>query len=130
MLHVEHPLEDPVVEPRLAHLIAVEDRPHALPALLQEPEQRAVGLLGGQPVEAVEDPGRPVDAEAALARPHAEAQHTADVVEVARLAPAHRLLELAARNQLALADELVVAQVLLLALEPLAEPVVLTLLGA
>ena len=40
------PLEDPVVEPRLAQLVAVQDRPHALPALLEEVAQRLVGLLG------------------------------------------------------------------------------------
>ena len=128
--HVEDALEDPVVQPRLAQLVAVEDRPRALPALLQEVQQRAVGLLAGHPVQAVQDPGRAVDAEAALARAHAQAQLAADVVEVVRAAAAHGLLEPAARDHLALADELVLAQPFLLAGQPVAELVGLAVLGA
>ena len=83
VLDVEQPLEDPVVQPRLAQLVAVEDRPDALPALLQEAAQRVDRLRrrrggrrrAGCPVGAV-------DAEPALARPHAEPQAAADVVEV------------------------------------------------
>jgi hypothetical protein len=66
-------------------------------------------------LDAVQDPGRAVDAEAALARAHAEAQAAADVVEVRRRAPRIVVLEPRARDQLALADELVVEQVRLLA---------------
>ena len=77
VLHVEQPLEDPVVEPRLAQLVAVQDRPHALPALLQEAAQRRGRLGAVEPVDRVQDPGRAVDAEAALARAHAEPQRRA-----------------------------------------------------
>src|SRR3954464_4111964 len=82
VLHVEHALEDPVVQPRLAQLVAVEDRPDALPALLQEVAQRVVGLDRVELLDAVQDAGRAVDAKAALARPHAKTQRAADVVEV------------------------------------------------
>src|SRR4051794_4806209 len=97
VLHVEQALEDPVVEPRLAQLVAVEDRPDALPALLQEVAQGVVRLDRVEMLDAVQDPGRPVDAEPALAWPHPEAQRAADVVEVRRVPPAHRLLEPRAR---------------------------------
>src|SRR5215210_4873575 len=130
VLHVEQPLEDPVVEPRLAELVAVEDRPDALPALLEEVAQRRVRLEGVDLLDAVEDAGGPVDAEPALARAHAEAQAAADVVEVRRLAPAHGLLQARARDELALADELVVEQVALLGRQALAEVVRLAVLRA
>src|SRR5262249_16925274 len=115
---------------RLAQLVAVEDRPHALPAFLEEVQQRPVGLLDAHAVEPVQDPGGAVDAEPALAGPHPEAQQPADVVEVHRAGAPPRLLQLAARPHLALADELLVAQVLLLALEALADAVVAAALGA
>ena len=89
VLDVQEPLEDPVVQPRLAQLVAVEDRPAALPALLQEIAQRARRLAAVEPVDAVQDPGRAVDAEAALARAHAQPQLAADVVEVRRGALGH-----------------------------------------
>ena len=128
--HVEHPLEDPVVQPGLAHLVAVEDRPRPLPALLEEGDQRFVGLLGGHAVEAVEQAGGAVGAEAALAGPHAQAQDAPDVVEVGCPPPLHRRLELAARNQLALADQLVVQQRRLAPGQALGEVVVLASLRA
>ena len=53
-------------------------RPSSAPARTQ---QRAVGALGVDPVEPVQDPGRAVDAEAALARAHPQPQGAADVVE-------------------------------------------------
>src|ERR687892_2180334 len=106
MLDVEQPLEDPVVEARLAQLIPVEDRPDALPALLEEAAQRRGRLGSVEAAEPVQDPRRAVDAEAALTGPHAEAQRAPDVVEVGGTAPAHGLLELPAADQLALADEL------------------------
>ena len=93
VVDVEQPLEDPVVEPGLAQLVAVEDRPHALPALLEEAAQRSRGPLTVEAADGVQDPGRAVDAEPALARAHPEPQAAPDVVEVERPAPAHRLLE-------------------------------------
>src|SRR4029079_1968191 len=84
VLHVEQALEDPVVEPRLAQLVAVEDGVDALPALLEEVAQRLGRLLAVEPVDRVEDPRRAVDAEAALARAHAEPHRAADVIEVGR----------------------------------------------
>src|SRR5579871_5965907 len=123
MLHVEHALEDPLVEPGLPQLVAVQDRPRSLPSLLEEIEQRIVGLLGAEPVEPMQDPGRAVNAEAALAWPHGQAEQAPDVVEVGGGATLDRLFELPAGDQLALADQLVVGEVLLLALESLAEHV-------
>src|SRR5919106_4175369 len=113
MLDVEQPLEDPVVEARLAQLVAVEDRPHALPAFLEEAAQGPHRLGSVEVAEPVQDPGGAVDAEAALAGPHAEAQGAPDVVEVRRAAPPHGLLERPAADQLALADELLVLKRLL-----------------
>ena len=109
VLDVEQALEDPVVEPRLAQLVAVEDRPHALPALLRGSGSATSAACSpsSRPTR-VQDPRRPVDAEAALARAHAEPQAAPDVVEVVRAAPAHRLLEPRAADQLALADQLLV----------------------
>ena len=36
VIHVQHAMEDPLVEAHLPQLVAVEDRPNTLPALLQE----------------------------------------------------------------------------------------------
>src|SRR6516164_7403496 len=123
MLDVEYALEDPVVETGLAQLVAVQDGPRPLPPLLEEVEQRFVGLLGAQAVEPVQDPGGAVDAETALARAHGEAEQAADVVEVGGGTALDCLLELPPRDELALADQLIVGEALLLALEPLAERV-------
>src|SRR5919109_5669669 len=135
MPHVEHALEDPVVEAGLSQLVAVEDRPYALPAFLEEREQGVVRLLGAHPIptrggpgggtpQCVHDPRRAVHAEATLTRTHPEPQDAAKVAEVVGPPAAHRLLELPARDQLALADELVVEQLLLAPGEPLAQHVV------
>ncbi len=130
MLDVEHAVENPVVEPGLAELVSVQHRPDPLPPLLEEVQECVVGLLGGEPVEPVEDPGGAVDAEPALARPHTQAQQPADVVEVGGGAALHRLLELPARHHLAFADQLLVGEVLLLSAQPFAEVVGLALLRA
>src|SRR5919109_4960567 len=146
MPHVEHALEDPVVEAGLSQLVAVEDRPYPLPAFLEEREQGVVRLLRAHPVptrggpggvtargarrvtppaaQCVHDPRRAVHAEATLTRTHPEPQDAAEVAEVVGPSAAHRLLELPARDQLALADELVVEQLLLAPGEPLAQHVV------
>jgi hypothetical protein len=102
----EQTLEDPVVQSGLSQLVAVEDRVHALPALLQEGEQRRIRGGGVEPLDGMENPGRPVDAEAALARAHSQPERAADVVEVRRASPLHRILEPLPRDQLALADDL------------------------
>ena len=130
VLDVEQALEDPVVEARLAQLVAVEDRPDALPALLQEAAQRCGGLGAVEAPDAVQDPGGPVDAEAALAGAHAQAHAAPDVVQVGRPAPAHGLLQTAAADQLALADQLLVSQRRLPPAQPRAEPVGLPVLVA
>src|SRR5205807_1160192 len=106
VLHVEYALEDPIIEPRLAQLSAVQDGPGTLPALLQEVEQGMIGLLDAETVEPVQDAGRAVHAEPALARPHPEPHQSANVIEIGRRAAAHRVLELRARDHLALADQL------------------------
>src|SRR5262249_57894829 len=105
-------------------LVAEEDRLLALPPLLDEREQRGVGLVCLEPAGPVHDPGRPVDAEPALAGPHAEPEDAADVVEVDRVATGEGLLEPAPLDELALADQLVVVERLLPARQPRAEPVV------
>src|SRR4051812_21825141 len=76
----------------------------------------------------MEDPGRAVDAEPALAGAHAEPQRPPHVVEIRRAAAAHRLLELAAPDQLALADQLLVEQCRLAPAQPRAERVELRVL--
>ena len=58
----------------LAHLVAVEDRLEAHPAVLQEHQQQLVGALGVGVAEPVEDPGGAVGAEAALAGAHPQPQ--------------------------------------------------------
>ena len=87
-------------------------------------------LRAVESLHAVQDPGGPVDAEAALARAHAEPQAAPDVVEVLRAAPAHGLLELGAADQLALADQLLLLQGALAAAQPRAERVELAVLVA
>ncbi len=124
VLDVEHALEHPVVEPDLAQLVPVQDRPRTLPALLQKVQQRLVGLLGRQPVDAVQHAGRAVVAETALTRAHPEPQPPADVVEVGRARALDRLLQMRASDQLALADHLLIDQRRLLAGQSLAEQVV------
>src|SRR5438552_10732168 len=110
MTHVEDALEDPVVEPGLAHLVAVENRPHALPSLTQKAQQHAVRLRAVDAVEAMKYPGGPVDAEAALARAHAQPQLPPHIVEVEAATPACGVLEARARDQFALAYQLVILQ--------------------
>src|SRR3954471_22460960 len=106
MLYVEQALEDPVVQPCLAQLIAVQDRPHTLPPLLHEPHQRAGRLFAVEVADAVEEPGGPVDAEPALARAHPQPELAAYVVEVGAAATPHLLLQAPAADQLALTDQL------------------------
>ena len=128
MLHVEYTLEDPIVEPSLAELVAVEDRPRPLPPFLEEVDQRFVRLLAGEAIEAMQDPRGAVDAESTLAWSHREAQQAADVVKVGGGAAPDRLLELPARDELAVTDQLLVGEVVLLALESLSELVGLVVL--
>ena len=73
---------------------------------------------------------RAVHAEASLAGPHPEPQQPADVIETGAGALAQRVLQCRARNQLALADQLFVDQVGLLALQSLAQAVMAAVLGA
>src|SRR3954453_10934904 len=128
VLDVQQPLEDPLVEARLAQLVAVEDRPDALPPLLEEPKQRGVRLGAIELLHAVQDPGGAVDAEASLAGAHSQAQAAADVVEAVGPPPAHRLLEAAAADELAFADQLLVEQPLLGSMQAGAELVGLALI--
>src|SRR5437763_2153248 len=128
--HVEHALEDPVVEARLAKLVAVENRPDALPALLEEVEQCAVGVFSADAVEPVHDACGAVHTEAALTGPHPQPQEAPDVVQVGGGAPAYRVLERRARDHLALADELLVDEPRLLARQARPQLIVPTLLGA
>jgi hypothetical protein len=82
-------------------------------------------------LELVEDAGRPVDAETALARTHPEPDPAADVVETGGAAAAgDRLGQMASRDQLALADDLLRVRHRLLGANPRAEPVEALLLGA
>src|SRR5215212_485570 len=123
------PRGDPLVESRLAQLIAVEDRPDALPPLLQEPKQRGVRLGSIELLHPVQDPGGPIDAEPALARSHPEAEAAADVVEAGGRPFAHRVLEAASTDELAFADQLLVQQALLGPVQAGAELVGLARLG-
>src|SRR5690242_874303 len=116
---VEHALQEPLVESGLAELIAVKNRPDALPALADIVEQSLIRLPGLHSVQAVQDAGGAVDAEASLAGTHPEAEQAPEVVEVRRASPADRIFERSAGDQLALADELVIEQMLLPSMEPL-----------
>src|SRR5438034_10275465 len=124
---VEHALEDPLIEPGLTKLVAVEDRPLSLPALGYVIDHGAVCLHGVDAVVAVEDPGRPVDAESTLTRAHADPDLAPDVVEVRRATTADRVLERSPGNQLALADHLVLEQLPLTSVESLTDAVILVL---
>src|SRR5215204_5950398 len=59
-----------------------------------------------EPLDSVEDAGRPVDAEAALTWPHSQPQRPPDVVEISGAPPLHCLLESLPCDQLALANDL------------------------
>ena len=59
MLDVERSGEDPMVQGGLAHLLAVEDRPDADPAVLEEQPQQAGGPLGVDGLLRAGEPGRP-----------------------------------------------------------------------
>src|SRR4051812_44287095 len=87
--------------------------------------ERAGRLLAGEAVDAMQDAGGPVDAEAALARPHTEPELAADVVEVGGAALADALLEPAAADHLALADQLLLLELRLALADPRTEAVVL-----
>src|SRR5918992_177570 len=91
MLDVQETLKDPVVEAGLTELIAVEDRVHSLPTLLQKREERPVGGVRIELLDALQDAGGPVDTETSLARPHAEAKSASEVVEVGCASPFHRV---------------------------------------
>src|SRR6185436_10916260 len=131
VLDREQALEDPVVQARLAELVAVQDRLDALPPLLEKVQQRRVRGFVVEVLELMEDAGRPVDTETALARTHPEPDPAADVVETGRAAAAgDRLGQMASRDQLALADDLLRVRHRLLGANPRAEPVEVLLLGA
>src|SRR4051795_11251808 len=130
MFDVQQTLEDPIVKPCLAQLVAVEDRPDTLPALLEEVVQRLGRLFAVELLDRVHDARRPVDAEAALARAHAEAEGAADVVEVGRAASHELLFEPPATDQLAFADELVVGHRALAPAQPRADLVVRAVVAA
>src|SRR5438876_7922554 len=123
MFDREQTLKDPVVEAGLAELVAVEDRLDAFPPFLEKVQQCGVRGLVVEVLELVEDAGRPVDAEAALARAHREPDLAADVVETGGAAMSERLRQMASRDQLALADDLLRVRHRLLGANPRAEPI-------
>ena len=77
----------------------------------------------------MQDPGGPVDAEAALARPHPQADRAPDVVQVDGLAAQHGRLQATTGNELAFADQLVLVERGLPPFHPRSEPVVPAGLG-
>src|SRR5439155_3425958 len=93
-------------------------------------EQRARRRGAVEAADRVQDAGRAVDAEAALAGAHAEPQAAPDVVEVRAAVVAHRLFEALAADQLALADQLLLLHPRLAAAQARADPVVLAVLVA
>src|SRR6266540_3388754 len=96
---------------------------NALPALLKEVVESAVRRRVVEPTDVVEDPGRAIDAEPALAGTHRQPQEPPDVIEARRPASLDRLFEAPARDQLALADDLVRLRERLSRGEPRTEPV-------
>src|SRR5919108_1943731 len=123
MLDRQQALEDPVVEARLAELVAVQDRVDAFPPFLEEPEQSGVCRPVVEALGRVHDAGGAVDAEPALAGAHPEPDRSADVVEARRATLRQRLLQPAAGDQLALADDLFRARHRLAGAKTRAEPV-------
>src|SRR4029077_2172966 len=106
VLDGQQALEDPLVEACLAELGSMQDRLHAFPSLLEKVEQRGVRGSTVEVLERVEDAGRPVDAEAALARAHPKSNRPADVVETTVVPVRDPGQQPLARYQLALADDL------------------------
>src|SRR5439155_16705078 len=130
VLDGEQALEDPVVEAGLAELVAVEDRLDALPPFLEKFDEGRVRGSVIEAVEGVKNPGGPVDTETALARSHPKPDRPADVVEAGRAAPSDRRRQLLARDQLALADDLLRSGNRLLGANSRAQPVKAVVLGA
>src|SRR5262249_56335000 len=106
------------------------DRVQADPSVLQERAQELVRAVGVDVAELVGDAGHPRGAEAALARAHAEAQAPPDVVEGGARAPLEHRLQASPRQELALADELVVQERRLALSQARPEPVGLARLGS
>ena len=110
------PVVEPVVQPTLAGLAAGDDRPHALPPLLDERRARAAFAVGASMCPSAVSSGRRAgDAEAALARPHPQPHRPAQVVQARRRVRGGRVEQHAPGDELALADHLLVVEVALAA---------------
>ena len=108
---VEHIQVDQLIQAFLAQLLAPQHRQQALPALLEKVAQRGIDphrvvvANHRQAAQVVQHAGRPQRAEAALARPHAQAGFTADVIQGLRLALHDGAFNIRIGGQLALADQ-------------------------
>lgn len=100
---------DPIVESRLAQLLAVEDRPQSDPAVLEEEAEQLIGLDGVDVAALVGDAGGPLRTVAALAGAHSEAHLAAHIVELATREGIHDGFEHGAGDEFAFADHLIVA---------------------
>src|SRR5664280_3806864 len=124
MLDVERAREDPIVECGLPHLVAVQDRPQAEPAMLEEEPKQARRAFDVDRTDLMGDACGAYGAEAALAGAHAEPQLAAEVVEGGERLFGELVGEHPTAHQLALAEDLVVHAVVLAIVQAVRDVVV------
>ena len=111
VLHIEQPLEDPLVQGGLTHLVAIQDRPQSDPSVSEELVQPSIGEFGIDDTLGTGDTGRPQAAKTTLTRSHAEPEMTTQIVHAGLRVRMQRVGEHRTAHQLAFADDLIVTTV-------------------